>query len=126
MEILQNILLFLHLIGMAIIVGGYFANIRRPLVSPGMLHGSYLQLLTGVLLVGVAEMGAGGELDYVKITIKIVLALIVAVLAFIGRRKEKAAVAAGGTGESDPHPSAFLSHLTVSAAVLAVIVAVFV
>ena len=51
MEILRDVLVFIHLLGMAIIIGAYFANMRAPRVVAGMLHGAYLQLATGLLLV---------------------------------------------------------------------------
>lgn len=115
MEILREILLTLHLLGMAIIVGGYFTVIRSPKVLPGMLHASYLQLITGLLLMGLAEMG-DGEVNHMKIGIKLVLAVIVTVFAFIGKRKEKA--------NPDQGASAAMSHATGWAAIAAVIVAV--
>ncbi|GAA2087235.1 MULTISPECIES: hypothetical protein [Brevibacterium] len=116
MEILRLILLFLHLLGMALIIGGYFANVKAPRVIPGMLHASFLQLLTGLALVGVAEMGPG-DVDHAKIAVKLVLALAVTVLALLGNRREKAAPGEG--------TSAGLAHGTVVAAVAAVAVAVF-
>ena len=88
MEILREILLTLHLLGMAIIVGGYFTVIRSPKVLPGMLHASYLQLITGLLLMGLAEMG-DGEVNHMKIGIKLVVAIVITVLAFIGNKKQK-------------------------------------
>lgn len=89
MEILREILLTLHLLGMAIIVGGYFTVIRSPKVLPGMLHASYLQLITGLLLMGLAEMG-DGEVNHMKIGIKLVISIAIVVTAFLGRKKVKA------------------------------------
>ncbi len=132
MEILREILLSLHLIGMAIIVGGYFTVIRSPRVLPGMLHASYLQLVTGLLLVAVAEMG-DDEVNHVKIGIKLVVAILVTVFAFIGNRKQKAfaaeAPAASGTAGSavvTKNPSATMAHLTFAFALINLLVAVFV
>ena len=117
MEILRYILLILHLVGMAIIVGGYFTYMRSPRVVAGMLHASFLQLVTGLALVGVAE--AMGGANHMKIGIKLVLAILVTVFAFIGNRKQKAHDQADG-----PQPSATMAHLTGVFAILAVIVAV--
>ncbi|MGC2942363.1 MULTISPECIES: hypothetical protein [unclassified Brevibacterium] len=128
MEILREILLTLHLLGMAIIVGGYFTVIRSPKVMPGMLHGAYLQLLTGLLLMGVAEMG-DGTVNHMKIGIKLVVAILVTVFAFIGNKKQKA-FAASAPAESGAvavkTPSATMAHLVVVFAVINVIVAVFI
>lgn len=131
MEILRDILLFLHLLGMAIIIGGYFATIRRPRVLPGMLHAAYLQLITGIALVGVIEMsGDPSAAFHMKIGIKALLAIAVAVTAFIGNRKQKRAHATAGTPAGDAtagaEPSAGMAHATFALALLAVLVAVFV
>ena len=134
MEILREILLTLHLVGMAIIVGGYFTVIRSPKVLPGMLHASYLQLITGLLLVGIAEMG-DGDVNHVKIGIKLVVAIIVTVFAFIGSRKQKAFTAAGPEASAPAegpaatavkNPSATMAHLTFAFTIINLIVAVFV
>src|SRR5699024_4673903 len=92
MEILRIILVILHLLGMAIIIGGYFASIKAPKVAPGMLHGSYLQLVTGLALTGLAEamVDEGDSVNHMKIGIKLLLAIAVTVFAIIGKRKEKA------------------------------------
>ncbi|SLN01272.1 hypothetical protein BSP109_02240 [Brevibacterium sp. Mu109] len=104
---------------MAIIIGGYFANIKAPKVSPGMLHGAYLQLVTGLALTGLAEamVDEGEAVNHMKIGIKLVLALAVAVFAFLGKRKEKA--------NPEQGTSAGMSHATGIVAVIAVIIAVF-
>ncbi|MYM20013.1 hypothetical protein GSY69_08560 [Brevibacterium sp. 5221] len=149
MEILRTILVFLHLLGMAIIVGGYFANIKAPKVIPGMLHGAYLQLITGIALFGLLEAQGAMTSDLrIKYTVKVALGLLVAVFAFLGNRREKLAartaaevpVGAGAPGAGpaagepggpvEPgarvrNPSAPFAHLTFGAAVLAVVVAVF-
>jgi hypothetical protein len=134
MEILREILLTLHLVGMAIIVGGYLATVRSPKVLPGMLHASYLQLITGLLLVGLAEMG-DGSVNHMKIGIKLVVAIVITVLAFIGNKKQKAVAAAGGAGSGTStgagttvvaNPSATLAHVVFALAIVNVIVAVFV
>ncbi|MGC3023314.1 MULTISPECIES: hypothetical protein [unclassified Brevibacterium] len=129
MEILREILLTLHLVGMAIIVGGYFTVIRSPRVLPGMLHASYLQLITGLLLMGLAEMG-DGSVNHMKIGIKLVVAILVTVFAFIGNKKQKAFAAAapaeGATATAVKNPSATMAHLTFAFAIINVIVAVFI
>ena len=138
MEILREILLALHLIGMAIIVGGYFALIRTPKVAPGMLHGAYLQLISGLLLLVLAELG-DDQVNHMKMGIKLLIAILVTVLAFIGNKKQKAFTAgstAGGAPAAGPadsavattvkHPSATLAHLVFAGAIINVLVAVFV
>lgn len=88
MDFLQSFLVFLHILGAAIIVGIWFAKIKNPTVMPGQFHGALLQLVTGLLLVGLAEMD-DYDVNHIKIAVKLVLALVIAVLAFIGQRKFK-------------------------------------
>ncbi|MET4062096.1 FtsH-binding integral membrane protein [Arthrobacter sp. UYP6] len=88
MDFLHNFLVFLHILGAAIVVGIWLANIKKPTVMPGQFHGALLALLSGLLLVGLAEMD-DYDINYAKITVKLVVALVIAVLAFIGQRKYK-------------------------------------
>ena len=88
MDFLQSFLVFLHILGAAIIVGIWFARIKNPTVMPGQFHGALLQLVTGLLLVGLAEMD-DYDVNHIKIAVKLVLALVIAVLAFIGQRRYK-------------------------------------
>ena len=88
MDILQSFLVFLHILGAAIIVGLWFARIKNPTVLPGQFHGALLQLITGLALVGVAEAG-DGDVNHLKIAFKLTIALVIAVLAFIGQRRYK-------------------------------------
>ena len=137
MEILLSVLLFLHLLGMAIIVGGYLINAKSPRVFPGMFHAACLQLVTGIAMFGILEANHAGSTDLrIKLSIKFVLAVIVTVTAFLGNRQEKAAKAdsaavgsasAAGTqtAQTVVAPSATMAHLTFGAALLAVVVAVF-
>lgn len=86
MGFLTSLLVLIHLVGAAVIVGTWIATFRRPTVTSWQFWASLVMLLSGVLLVGFAEMG-GGSLNYVKITVKIVLSLAVFAAALIGWRK---------------------------------------
>jgi hypothetical protein len=87
MDVIREILLFLHFLGLAALFGGLFVQVRaeRRVVSNAVLHGILTQLVTGLLLVGVAE-GSGGHLDNAWVGVKLGIALLVAVMAFAGRR----------------------------------------
>ena len=90
MEIVYNLVVVLHLVGMAIIVGGYLTVVRAPRMLPGFWHGALTQLVTGLVLVGLRESGAvGGDepVNHAKIGVKLVVALVVAVLVFLNRKK---------------------------------------
>ncbi|WP_152187824.1 hypothetical protein [Georgenia satyanarayanai] len=89
MTVVYNILLVLHLVGWAIVLGGTVTNLRTPRLAPGVLHGALTALVTGVLMVGVAEAALDAELDHVKIAVKLVVAAVVtALVVAAGRRKE--------------------------------------
>ena len=88
MTFLLNLLLFLHIVGVAVIVGTWIHTMKRPTVTPAQFWAAVLMLITGVGLVGVHEMSGGG-INYVKIGVKIVILLVVLVSAFIGMRKTK-------------------------------------
>jgi lysylphosphatidylglycerol synthetase-like protein (DUF2156 family) len=88
MEILRDVLVFLHFLGLAALFGGLFVQIRsdRRVVNNAVLHGVLTQLVTGLLLVGVLE-GLDADVDNAKIGVKLVVALVIAVLAFANRKK---------------------------------------
>lgn len=95
MEFVYNAIIVLHFIGLASVVGGFLVQMKSADkgVNPAMLHGALTQLITGLLLVGLPEMGAvvpydGWESwDHAKIAVKLVITLIITVLAIVGRRK---------------------------------------
>lgn len=86
MDFVKYLFVALHLLSMAAIVGGWFASFKAPSVSKVQLIGSIGSLVTGVLLVGLAEMG-DGDPNHIKVGVKLVLAAGVLVAAIIGSRK---------------------------------------
>lgn len=88
METVKLVLVFFHLLGMAAIVGGYLAGLSSTpkRLTAGITHGTLLQFLTGVLLIGIAEMGAD-EVNHTKFGIKIAVAAVILLLAW-PRRKD--------------------------------------
>ena len=78
MDAAQLALVFIHLLGMAAVVGGYFAGIRSvpKRLSAGMVHGTLLQLLSGVLLLGLGTEPVNHAKFGIKIAITVVLLLI--------------------------------------------------
>jgi hypothetical protein len=90
METLYDVLLVLHLLGWAIVLGGAVASLRTPAIPRGMLHGILTALVTGIAMVGLASSGvAGDEPDNVKIAVKLLVALAVTVLVVLGGRRER-------------------------------------
>ncbi|MEU1898707.1 hypothetical protein [Nocardiopsis dassonvillei] len=89
MDILYSALVFLHMIGLAGIIAGFLMQVitDNPKSTKVLLHSSLLQLVTGLLLVGVAEMADLGELNHVKIAVKLLVALAVVVVGVLNLRK---------------------------------------
>ena len=94
MEFVYNVILVLHFIGLASVVGGFLVQMKSADkgVNPAMLHGALTQLVTGVLLVGIVEMGMylpyeGYAIDNAKIGVKLLLTVVITVLAFVGRKR---------------------------------------
>lgn len=88
MEALRLVLLVLHLLGLATVVVGLLRQLNRAEkgVDGLVAHGATLQLVTGLLLVGVLEAD-DADVNHVKIGIKLVVALAVVGLAHANRRK---------------------------------------
>lgn len=114
MDIVFNIVLILHFIGLAGIIGGWLATIKAPHVNKAILHGAILQAVTGILLVGLREMD-GTELNYMKIGIKLIIAIVILVVAIIGVRKE---ARAQGSTATLAHVAGVLGIVNVAIAVL--------
>ncbi|MBQ1082551.1 MULTISPECIES: hypothetical protein [unclassified Nocardiopsis] len=89
MDILYSALVFLHMIGLAGIIAGFLMQLMTDNVKATkvLLHSALLQFVTGLLLVGVAEMADIGELNHVKIGVKLVIALAVVVVGVLNLRK---------------------------------------
>lgn len=97
MGIAISIVLILHFIGLAGIIGGWIATVKAPQVNKAILHGSILQVVTGILLVGLREMEGEVEMNHMKIGIKLIIALVIMALAIVGTRKESKAPGSSGT-----------------------------
>src|SRR5690606_15390734 len=85
-----TILLAFHLIGMALIVGTFFAQMRSKdrFATEVVLTGAIIQVISGALLAWMAI--SGGEVDHVKIAFKGVIALVVlgaAIAAQVAKKK---------------------------------------
>jgi hypothetical protein len=88
MEIVTNVLVFIHMLGMGALFGGAFVQVRASerVVNNAMLHGVLTQIVTGLLIVGVLESGTD-PVNHPKIGVKFALAVIIGVLVIVNRRK---------------------------------------
>ena len=90
METLRLVLLFLHVLGYAALIGGLLAQARTPerSVNAAMRDGVGTAFVTGLLLVGVLEAG-DGDVDHAKIAVKFAVGLVLLVLVMANTRKER-------------------------------------
>lgn len=90
METLRLILLYLHLIGFALLLGGaivqYLAGPLR--INSAMLWGALVQIVTGLGLAAPLRGGGDAEPDPAKLVVKAVIALAIGVMVFFSRRRE--------------------------------------
>nr|WP_230415906.1 hypothetical protein [Micromonospora tarapacensis] len=86
-EALRLILLYVHLIGFALLLGGTIAQYLtgKLRINAAMLWGSVIQLLSGIGLA--APLRDGDEPAPAKLVTKLVLALLIFVMVFFSRKR---------------------------------------
>lgn len=95
MELARNITLIAHFLGLAMIIGPFLMQLRSRsnYAFPWVFAGTIVQLLTGLILVGLAEMRLADDpdmsLDHIKVAVKLSVALIAFVAALIGFTKQR-------------------------------------
>ena len=89
MEALRLTLLFIHLVGFALLFGGAVAQFmsRTLRINPAMLWGSIIQLLSGVGLAAPLRGGGDAEPSPVKLAVKGVIAILIFVMVFFSRKR---------------------------------------
>jgi len=75
MALLKNILLVTHFLGLAALIGGWIATRMGSAALPLVVWGARIQLLTGLLLVGIIEMADLGDLNHMKIGVKLLVTI---------------------------------------------------
>lgn len=88
MEILRNVLLVLHFIGLAAILGPFLSQLTATSkhITMTMVWGARAQLITGLGLVGVAY-ASDHEPDHVKVAVKLLIALAIVGIAEATHKK---------------------------------------
>jgi len=89
-DVAEKVLLVVHLLGFGALFGGAFVQLRDDVkvVNTAMLYGAMTQVVTGILLVGVIE-GQDESVNNAKVAVKLAVALVVAVLCWVNRAKER-------------------------------------
>lgn len=121
METLYNVFVVLHFVGWAVVLGGYLASLRSPGLYRGVFHGAATALVAGIVMMGLIESGTAGPQGVPdgKLPVKVSVALVIAVLAFLARRQGRKAD--NGTGAVTPG----LKHAIGALVLVNIVVAVF-
>lgn len=95
MEILKNVILALHIIGVVALLGGVLCQIGpmrqgTARLLPAMMHGAWTMLATGLLLVGL-QYPLGNEVNNAKISVKLAVLVAILVIALVNRKRETVA-----------------------------------
>jgi len=95
MELVRDITLIAHFIGLALIIGPFIVQMRAHsgYYFGWVMTGSIVQLVTGLLLTGLAEMRLADDPDlsvnHTKIAVKSVIATVIVIAAVHSYRKQK-------------------------------------
>jgi hypothetical protein len=92
MELVSGILIILHLIGVASLLGGFLGQMKDlkngGRIVPGMLHGAWLLLITGFALVGIVEASGTEHVNNIVLAIKCVVITVIFFLAYGYSKKD--------------------------------------
>jgi hypothetical protein len=89
-EALRLILLFIHLVGFALLLGGAIAQFLtgKFRINPAVLWGSVIQLLSGLALAAPLRGGGDAEPSPIKLGVKLLLAILIFIMVFVPRKRE--------------------------------------
>ncbi|MDX3641252.1 hypothetical protein [Streptomyces sp. MB09-02B] len=92
MDVLIHILVALHIIGIASLLGGFLTQLKvmgqgTARFVPAMLHGALTMLVTGALLVGLNQAD-DQPVNNIKIGIKLALLIVILGLVYVKRDEE--------------------------------------
>lgn len=94
MEIAQKILLVLHFIGLAGLLGGVFLQIKdivaqKATIAAGMIHSGWLMAASGVMMFGLFEAMDVATMDTrMKIGVKLLVLVAIMALLLMNRKKQ--------------------------------------
>ncbi|QFQ99879.1 hypothetical protein F9278_31175 [Streptomyces phaeolivaceus] len=92
MDVLIHILVALHIIGIASLLGGFLTQMKAmgqgtARFVPAMLHGALTMLITGALLVGLNQAD-DQPVNNIKIGVKLALLIVILGLVYVKRDDE--------------------------------------
>ncbi len=88
MKLARDIVLFIHLVGFAALLGGAVVQVGDAIkvVNTAMLRGALTVVVSGIALVGVIE-GLDEPVDRPKIAVKFAVGLVIALLCWANRAR---------------------------------------
>ena len=90
MSALRLVLLYVHLVGFALLLGGavtqYLSGKIR--INPAMLWGAGIQVLSGLALAAPLRGGGDEEPEPAKLLVKLVIGLTIFVMVFFARKRD--------------------------------------
>ncbi|MFD5101685.1 hypothetical protein [Streptomyces albidochromogenes] len=94
MDVLINVFVGLHIIGIAALLGGFLTQMKAMSAgtarfTPAMLHGALTMLVTGVALVGL-NRADDQTVNNLKIGVKLAVLVVILGLVYVKRDEEKA------------------------------------
>ena len=91
MEALRLILLFVHLVGFALLLGGAVTQLLsgRIRITPAVLWGSIIQLVSGFGLAAPLRGGGDAEPDPIKLGVKLLFAVLIFIMVFVPRKRDE-------------------------------------
>ncbi|MET9432845.1 hypothetical protein [Streptomyces sp. NPDC006551] len=95
MDVLINVFVALHIIGIASLLGGFLTQMKAMGAGtarfiPAMLHGALTMLVTGIALVGLNQAD-DQTVDNVKIGVKMAVLVVILALVYVKRDEERVA-----------------------------------
>ncbi|MET9596536.1 MULTISPECIES: hypothetical protein [unclassified Streptomyces] len=92
MDVLINVFVGLHIIGIASLLGGFLTQMKAmgagtARFTPAMLHGALTMLVTGVVLVGLNQMD-GDPVNNIKVGVKLAILFVILCLVYVKRDEE--------------------------------------
>ncbi|MGW1008802.1 hypothetical protein ACWD4X_01955 [Streptomyces termitum] len=94
MDVLINVFVALHVIGIASLLGGFLTQMKAigagtARFTPAMLHGALTMLVTGVALVGLHQ-AEDHTVNNIKIGIKLAILVVILGIVYVKRDEETA------------------------------------
>ena len=94
MGVLNELVVVAHLVGMAAIVGGWLAVRGQGRILPSMVWGARAQIVTGLILAGIASMDKDDPPNHMKLGVKLGVAIAVLAIAEIANSRQRKLAAA--------------------------------